>query len=193
MCVRLRVFQACWHQCRPPMGMGTEEWWLTLPESSSQGPTTTTTTHIVSQFYTNNIVGIFGWLRHSDGVCILPMAFSHIFHCIVLFAVPGVSGSSVATGNGSRSILLNFDSEEQSGPSGVRQQQQQMQPLPQQQQGISSPWQMFPGSILLSVCVYKILYQLYPLFKKANPEQHSSHSLMQALLYDFRDTFHCYK
>lgn len=48
--------------------------------------------------------------------------------------LPGVSGSSVATGNGSGSILLNFDSEEQSGPSGVRQQQQQMQPLPQQQQ-----------------------------------------------------------
>ncbi|XP_036390047.1 cryptochrome-1-like [Megalops cyprinoides] len=33
----------------------------------------------------------------------------------------GVSGSSVASGNGSGSILLNFDSEDQPGPSGVKQ------------------------------------------------------------------------
>ncbi|GLD50586.1 cryptochrome-1-like protein, partial [Lates japonicus] len=48
--------------------------------------------------------------------------------------LPGVSGSSVATGNGSGSILLNFDSEEQTGPSSVGQQQQRLQPLSQQQQ-----------------------------------------------------------
>lgn len=48
----------------------------------------------------------------------------------------GVSGSSVATANGSGSILLNFDSEEQTGPNAVGQQQQQqrLQSLPQSQQ-----------------------------------------------------------
>uniref|UniRef100_A0A669BYT1 Cryptochrome circadian regulator 3a n=1 Tax=Oreochromis niloticus TaxID=8128 RepID=A0A669BYT1_ORENI len=40
---------------------------------------------------------------------------------------PGVSGSPVPTGNGSGSILLNFDSEEQTGPSGVGQQHQRLQ------------------------------------------------------------------
>ncbi|XP_067382212.1 cryptochrome-1-like isoform X3 [Channa argus] len=48
--------------------------------------------------------------------------------------LPGVSGSPIATGNCSGSILLNFDSEERRGPSSVGQQQQRLQPLPQQQQ-----------------------------------------------------------
>lgn len=48
--------------------------------------------------------------------------------------LPGVSGSSVAAGNGSGSILLNFDNEEQTTPSSAGQQQQRLQPLPQQQQ-----------------------------------------------------------
>lgn len=42
-------------------------------------------------------------------------------------SAPGVSGSPVPTGNGSGSILLNFDSEEQTGPSGVGQQHQRLQ------------------------------------------------------------------
>lgn len=49
-------------------------------------------------------------------------------------SVPGVSGSSVTAGNGSGSILLNFDNEEQTRPSSAGQQQQRLQPLPQQQQ-----------------------------------------------------------
>ncbi|XP_008281376.1 cryptochrome-1-like [Stegastes partitus] len=48
--------------------------------------------------------------------------------------LPGVSGSSVATGNGSGSILLNFDNEEPTRPSGVGQQQQRLQPPPHQPQ-----------------------------------------------------------
>lgn len=56
--------------------------------------------------------------------------------CICQTLVHGVSGSSVATANGSGSILLNFDSEEQTGPNAVGQQQQQqrLQSLPQSQQ-----------------------------------------------------------
>lgn len=38
---------------------------------------------------------------------------------------PAVSGNSVASGNRSGSILLNFDSEEHQGPSGIQQQKQQ--------------------------------------------------------------------
>uniref|UniRef100_A0A672HWB2 Cryptochrome-1-like n=1 Tax=Salarias fasciatus TaxID=181472 RepID=A0A672HWB2_SALFA len=53
--------------------------------------------------------------------------------------LPAVSGNSVATSNGSGSILLNFDSEEQTRPSDVG----RLQPLPQQQQqqqhGASTP------------------------------------------------------
>ncbi|XP_047196095.1 cryptochrome-1 [Hippoglossus stenolepis] len=45
----------------------------------------------------------------------------------------GVSGSAVASGNGSRSILLNFDSKEQKGQSTVGQQQQQQQQQQHQQ------------------------------------------------------------
>ncbi|XP_017164937.1 cryptochrome-1-like [Poecilia reticulata] len=46
--------------------------------------------------------------------------------------LPGVSGSSVTTGNGS--ILFNFGNEEQTGPSSVGQQQQQrLHTLPQNQ------------------------------------------------------------
>lgn len=44
-----------------------------------------------------------------------------------------MSGSPIATGNGSGSILLNFDREEHTGPSGVGQ-HQRLQPLSQQQQ-----------------------------------------------------------
>lgn len=43
------VCQACWRQCRPRMAMEMEEWWLTLLESSSQGPTATVTPCIVGQ------------------------------------------------------------------------------------------------------------------------------------------------
>lgn len=149
MCVC--VFQACWHQCRPPMGMGTEVWWPTLPESSSKGPTTTTT-HIVSQFSNNKDVLMFrtfsssyGWCHRRNDVVNLPMAVSHISSSVLTcFSVPGVSGSSVATGNGSGSILLNFDNEEQTTPSSAGQPQQRLQPLQQQQQqqqqhGRSSP------------------------------------------------------
>ncbi|KAG7283465.1 hypothetical protein CRUP_035258 [Coryphaenoides rupestris] len=49
---------------------------------------------------------------------------------------PGLPASTVATGNGSGSILLNFDGEQQQGPSSAgqqQQQQQQQQPLPNQQ------------------------------------------------------------
>lgn len=45
---------------------------------------------------------------------------------------PAVSSGSVASGNRSGSILLNFDSEEHQGPSGIQQQHQQQQ---QQQLG----------------------------------------------------------
>lgn len=42
-----------------------------------------------------------------------------------LLIAPAVSSSSVASGNRSGSILLNFDSEEHQGPSGIQQQKQQ--------------------------------------------------------------------
>ncbi|XP_054622451.1 cryptochrome-1-like isoform X5 [Dunckerocampus dactyliophorus] len=45
--------------------------------------------------------------------------------------IPGVSGGSVSTGNGSGSILLNFDSEEQPGGAGGVG-QQRLQPMVQQ-------------------------------------------------------------
>ncbi|MEQ2201356.1 Cryptochrome-1, partial [Xenoophorus captivus] len=49
--------------------------------------------------------------------------------------LPGVSGSSVAAGNGSGSILFNFEGEEQTAPSSVGQKQQQrLHTLPQNQQ-----------------------------------------------------------
>lgn len=40
---------------------------------------------------------------------------------------PAVSGSSVASGNRSGSILLNFGNQEHQGPSGIQQQEQQQQ------------------------------------------------------------------
>ncbi|XP_054622279.1 cryptochrome-1-like isoform X1 [Dunckerocampus dactyliophorus] len=48
--------------------------------------------------------------------------------------IPGVSGGSVSTGNGSGSILLNFDSEEQPGGAGGVG-QQRLQPMVQQHGG----------------------------------------------------------
>uniref|UniRef100_A0A668TXQ7 Photolyase/cryptochrome alpha/beta domain-containing protein n=1 Tax=Oreochromis aureus TaxID=47969 RepID=A0A668TXQ7_OREAU len=61
---------------------------------------------------------------------------------------PGVSGSPVPTGNGSGSILLNFDSEEQTGPSGVGQQHQRLQHVSRQLRlrPLSPP---FPSGLLL--------------------------------------------
>lgn len=60
----------------------------------------------------------------------------HLTVCLSV-SVPAVSGSSVATANGSGSILLNFDSEEQTRP-GSGGQQRSAPPQPQQQQGGSS-------------------------------------------------------
>ncbi|KAM9343988.1 cryptochrome-1-like isoform 2-T2 [Pholidichthys leucotaenia] len=59
---------------------------------------------------------------------------------------PAVSGSSVPAGNSSGSILLNFDSEEQSGPTGVGHQQQRLQPPQQEQQQQHHVFQMSDSS-----------------------------------------------
>lgn len=72
----------------------------------------------------------YGRCRHRNDVLNRPI----LHFCVFLSSVPGVSGSSVATGNGSGSILLNFDNEEQTRPSSAGQQQQRLQPLQQQQQ-----------------------------------------------------------
>lgn len=53
---------------------------------------------------------------------------------VCLFSVPGVSGSSLMTGKGSGSILLNLDNEEQSKSGSAGQQQQQLLSLPPQHQ-----------------------------------------------------------
>lgn len=45
---------------------------------------------------------------------------------ICTVTAPAMSGSSVASGNRSGSILLNFDSEEHQGPSRMQQQQQKL-------------------------------------------------------------------
>lgn len=81
----VHVFQACWHQCRPPTLTGTEEWWRTLPESSSQGPTTTTT-HIVSQFYNKRDVQMFHTFCHRNGVVNLSVEISHMCLCVLFFS-----------------------------------------------------------------------------------------------------------
>lgn len=56
-----------------------------------------------------------------------------IIKILWLCLVPGLSGSPVATGNASGSILLNFDSEEHTGAGSVGQ-QPRLHPLPKQQQ-----------------------------------------------------------
>ncbi|KAL6458963.1 hypothetical protein MHYP_G00324350 [Metynnis hypsauchen] len=61
-----------------------------------------------------------------------------------------VSSSSVASGNRSGSILLNFDSEENQGPSGIQQQQQQQlgyHQMPDSSQVIGSSSQLYHSKI----------------------------------------------
>lgn len=65
-----------------------------------------------------------------EGIVIEP-EHDLLYSALLFLVVPGVSGSAVPTGNGSGSILLNFDSEEQTAPSNVGQQrrlQQNQQP-----------------------------------------------------------------
>lgn len=77
------------------------------------------------------------------------------FYHLVL-AVPGVSGGSVATGNGSGSIPLNFDNEEPTRSNGAG---QPLQRQPPQQPGgwdsgcfnvVDSPWEQMGVSLFVA-------------------------------------------
>lgn len=71
-------------------------------------------------------------------------------HLSVCLPVSAVSGGSVATPNGSGSILLNFDHEEQSRNSGGAQPRLPAAPPPQQQGGCSF---CLSACLSVSVCV----------------------------------------
>jgi len=73
MYVHVFPFQACWRQYHPPMGMGTEESWHTLLESSSQGPTTIT--HIVREIWNKT---------HSLQLMFLSILFCFLFFLLLL-------------------------------------------------------------------------------------------------------------
>lgn len=63
--------------------------------------------------------------REALLICLLLLVLSTYLNVTCIVTAPAMSGSSVACGNRSGSILLNFDTEEHQGPRRMQQQQKQ--------------------------------------------------------------------